>query len=210
MNRERVCIGSNSYTKDLSLNPVDFLRKRLETCRDGSWLDLCCGRGRALIQAGEILASEGAHNRVALAGVDLIPMFDSHSIESGRLRFIEASAFDWQPEQQFDLITCVHGLHYIGDKLGLIARACGWLKSDGFFIAKLDDENLKLVDGASHRALLQTVRGAGLKYNRRSHRISCQGRKQITFPYQYVGADDRAGPNYTKQPAVDSYYRRLA
>jgi SAM-dependent methyltransferase len=189
MNRERVCIGSNSYTKDLSLNPVDFLRKRLETCRDGSWLDLCCGRGRALIQAGEILASEGAHNRVALAGVDLI---------------------DWQPEQQFDLITCVHGLHYIGDKLGLIARACGWLKSDGFFIAKLDDENLKLVDGASHRALLQTVRGAGLKYNRRSHRISCQGRKQITFPYQYVGADDRAGPNYTKQPAVDSYYRRLA
>jgi hypothetical protein len=29
----------------------------------------------------------------------------------------------------------------------------------------------------------------------------------VDFPYFDLGADDRAGPNYTRQPAVDSYYR---
>ena len=29
------------------------------------------------------------------------------------------------------------------------------------------------------------------------------------MPYRYLGADDRAGPNYTGQPAVDSYSERV-
>ena len=28
----------------------------------------------------------------------------------------------------------------------------------------------------------------------------------LSLPYRYLGADDRAGPNYTGQPAVVSYY----
>ena len=28
----------------------------------------------------------------------------------------------------------------------------------------------------------------------------------MNLPYRYLGADDQAGPNYTGQPAVDSYY----
>lgn len=28
----------------------------------------------------------------------------------------------------------------------------------------------------------------------------------MSLPYTYLGADDRAGPNYTNQPAVHSYY----
>lgn len=28
----------------------------------------------------------------------------------------------------------------------------------------------------------------------------------MTLPYAYLGADDGTGPNYTGQPAVDSYY----
>ena len=35
----------------------------------------------------------------------------------------EASLAAWRPERTFGLITCVHGLHYVGDKLGLISRA---------------------------------------------------------------------------------------
>jgi hypothetical protein len=31
MNRERVCVGKNSYARELSLNPLDFLKSRLET-----------------------------------------------------------------------------------------------------------------------------------------------------------------------------------
>ncbi|MDN3355634.1 hypothetical protein [Actinomadura sp. DC4] len=32
------------------------------------------------------------------------------------------------------------------------------------------------------------------------------GGGEVRFPYRYLGADDRAGPNYTGQPAVASYY----
>ena len=39
----------------------------------------------------------------------------------------QASLATWRPERAYDLITCVHGLHYIGDKLGLVARAASWL-----------------------------------------------------------------------------------
>jgi hypothetical protein len=45
--------------------------------------------------------------------------------------------------------------------------------------------------------------------------LSCEGKREIRFSagealptsYQYIGADDRAGANYTKQEVVDSYYR---
>jgi len=30
----------------------------------------------------------------------------------------------------------------------------------------------------------------------------------VDLPYTYLGADDRAGANYTGQPAVHSYYRQ--
>jgi len=31
----------------------------------------------------------------------------------------------------------------------------------------------------------------------------------VDMPYRYVGADDGPGPNYTGQPAVDSYYEPI-
>jgi hypothetical protein len=70
------------------------------------------------------------------------------------------------------LITCVHGLHYIGDKLALRSR----------------------------------LRAAGFAYNPRRHQITCVGRRDVRLPYAYLGADDSAGPGYTGQPAVTSYY----
>ena len=42
------------------------------------------------------------------------------------LQLICTPAACWQPALRFDLITCVHGLHYIGDKLGLLTRAASW------------------------------------------------------------------------------------
>lgn len=30
--------------------------------------------------------------------------------------------------------------------------------------------------------------------------------KELRVPFKFQGADDAAGPNYTKQPAVNSYY----
>ena len=36
-----------------------------------------------------------------------------------------------------------------------------------------------------------------------------RGKAKVTLPYQYLGADDRAGANYTGQPAVHSFYTRI-
>ena len=124
------------------------------------------------------------------------------------LRLVEASLRTWKPEGQFDLITCVHGLHYIGDKLGLIARAASWLVEDGLFLANLALENLRVApDPDPGRKLVGGLRRAGLEYARRRRRSACRGRKDLELPFRYLGADDRAGPNYTGQPAVDSHYQ---
>lgn len=40
----------------------------------------------------------------------------------------------------------------------------------------------------------------------RRKRLKRHGHSTITIPWRYRGADDQAGPNYTGQRAVTSYY----
>jgi SAM-dependent methyltransferase len=130
--------------------------------------------------------------------------------ELGFLQLQEGSVVHWEPNARFDLITCVHGLHYVGDKLRVIERATSWLKPDGLFLAHLDLTNLRLADGKNAgRKVLRDLRYSGLEYDSRKHLLSCRGRKDIRVDYAYLGAEDRAGPNYTRQEAVNSYYRCL-
>lgn len=205
MNRERDLIGSNGYDKEIGFDPLGFLKGRLAPGRPAAWLDLCCGTGRALIQAARIARSEGLD--VEIVGVDLVGMFLRPDPGLTCLRLVEASLTGWRPDRPFDLITCVHGLHYVGDKLGLVARASSWLAEDGLFVASLDLHNLKLPDGKpAGRQIAADLRRAGLEYERSRRLVVCQGRRIVDLPYRYLGADDRAGPNYTGQPAVDSHY----
>src|SRR5262249_770194 len=109
--------------------------------------------------------------------------------------------------QPFDLVTCVHGLHYVGDKLAVIARAAASLTGTGLFIADFDADSIRQADGRPFgRPLTTVLRRAGLDYDSRRHLIRCHGHRELAFPFTYLGADDRAGPNYTGQPAVHSYY----
>jgi trans-aconitate methyltransferase len=207
MNRERVLVGSNGYDKELSLNPLDFLQERVAKGGRASWLDLCCGSGRALIEATRRVQHEGLGSRIEIVGVDLVGMFDTPDPGAEGLRLVEASLRTWKPEGRFDLITCVHGLHYVGDKLGLLSRTASWLNEDGRFVANLTLDNLKFAGESSHDLMMVTgLRGEGLEYDRRRRLVTCRGRKQPEFPFRYLGADDLAGPNYTGQPAVNSYY----
>jgi len=230
MNREREIRGTNSYAADLGFDVVQFLSEKLERRKAVAWLDLCCGSGRALIQAAECFRELGLANRVSLLGLDLVDMFATVPVGIENLTFTAASAHDWQPAQAFDLITCVHGLHYVGDKLGLIARAASWLRPDGLFAAHLDLSNVKFTHeppGLSRGSGPLTPSGGsktgaksanaflgkefkrlGLEYDRRRHIVACRGQRRIEFPFRYAGADDEAGPNFTRQPAVDSYYER--
>lgn len=146
---------------------------------------------------------------IEIVGVDLVaPSSLTPSPEC--LRFVAASLVRWKPTEQFDVITCVHGLHYVGDKLGLIARAVSWLTEDGQFVSHLDLNNIKLADGRpAYRLIASELRRNGLDYDSRKRLLRCSGRRSLQFPFRYLGADDQAGPNHTKQPAVDSYYERL-
>jgi SAM-dependent methyltransferase len=208
MNRERGLAGPNSYTRDLGFNPLDRL---LSGGDDGvAWLDLCCGQGRALSQAGTEIADRGLAGRVELVGVDLVDYFDPLPPGS-TVTLVCAPVTTWRPGRLFDLITVVHGLHYVGDKLGVLARAASWLTPGGLLVADLELSGIRRADGRPlGRALTTRLAAAGFTYDSRRRRITCVGGRSVTLPYAFLGADDRAGPNYTGQPAVHSFYRPLS
>jgi SAM-dependent methyltransferase len=207
MNRERELSGSNGYDRELGVQPLDFLRERIRPGRVIRWLDLCCGTARALFQAAEQMEHAGLTASVAITGVDLVDMF-----WPGRpptcLDLVVASIHAFEPVERFDLITCVHGLHYLGDKLKVIERAMTWLVEDGLFVANLDLANLRHDDGRPlARRIGKLFREAGIDFDGRRKRLVCRGRRVVRFPLAYLGADDTAGPNSTGQAAVSSYYR---
>lgn len=206
MNRQRGLAGINSYTKELRFNPVEFLKDRLEKQDHVSWLDLCCGTGKALTEAAEYFQRSGT----VLQGIDLVPMFQVFPEKLNNIRLISASLRTWTPAMDYDLITCVHGMHYIGDKLGLIQRSASWLKPEGFFIANLDINNFRLSGNKPMGSQIGKIfKKFGINYNRTKHLLSVSGKKDVKISYHYLGADDQAGPNYTGQPAVHSYYQRF-
>lgn len=207
MNRERELTGTNGYDRELRLHPLTFLRERLASCQRVRWLDLCCGTGRALFQAADLAEMGGWADRISITGVDLVTAFWPGR-PSPCLRLEVASVHAWEPPERFDLITCVHGLHYLGDKLALITRAAGWLVQDGLLVANLDLANLRGEEGQRlARTAGRLFRRAKLDYHPRQRLLSCRGRREVSFPLVYLGADDDAGPNYTGQPAVHSRYR---
>lgn len=209
MNRERGISGFNSYPEDLGFDPLAFLTDRLKSRSQVRWLDLCCGSGRALIEGAKSLSEAGHLTRIWLDGVDLVPMFYPVPPFLTQVRLITASISDWEPEDRYDLITCVHGLHYIGDKVGLVCRSVSWLSNDGLFAANLDLNNLRFDDEKpAGRTTVSALRDAGFEYDARRRLLTRTGRAAPSIPFTYLGADDRAGPNYTGQSAVNSVYSR--
>jgi len=198
MNRERTLTGVNSYQRELGFDPVAWLAGRPGPV---TWLDLCSGEGLALAVAAGRLPGDAV-----LTGVDLVGPMAARPV-AGNIRLVTASLADWRPDRPYDLITCVHGLHYIGDKLGLLARVAGWLAPDGLFAGHLDPGSLRRADGSSlARPALAALRAAGFGYDARRHLLTLRGGREVRPPFAYQGADDTAGPNYTGQPGVASYY----
>ncbi|MEU4116261.1 methyltransferase domain-containing protein [Kitasatospora sp. NPDC028055] len=208
MNRGRGLRGVNSYTRELGFDPAAWLREHGGAAP--GWLDLCSGEGRALVEAAAALPA-GAE----LTGVDLLgplvppPVPPAVPPAGARLRLVTAALADWAPERSYQLITCVHGLHYLGDQLGAITRAASWLSPDGRFAAHFDPESVRRPDGSgAGRAVLAALRAAGVEYRPRRHLLLLDGGRPVALPFEYAGADPSAGPNWTGQPAVGSYYRR--
>ena len=99
MNRERVLAGVNSYDRELGFNPVDALLPLVSVTGAPdtvAWLDLCCGTGRALVEAAARLHAAGVGDRVLVDGVDLVDAFDP-APDVPWLRLTTASVADWKP-----------------------------------------------------------------------------------------------------------------
>jgi hypothetical protein len=65
------------------------------------------------------------------------------------------------------------------------------------------------VSASSSLRLTADLRWQGFVYDAARRRISHRGGGKVRLPYRYLGTDDRAGPNYTGQQAVDSFYQPL-
>ncbi len=215
MNRERVLWGVNSYQKELvnarSAQAIDilaFLTARARGCNTVRWVDLCCGSGNALIQAAEVLQENEISGKLRLEGVDLVGMFSAVPNTVADILHLQAgSVFKWLPNGPYDLITCIYGIHYLGDKLGFLQKAMGWLKPDGQLIVNLEPDNLKDSDGKSlSKWWKDECRRNGWKYHARRHLLQVAGPQAWPVSWKFLGSDDQAGPNYSGQPAVNSYY----
>ncbi|MCE7010792.1 class I SAM-dependent methyltransferase [Kibdelosporangium philippinense] len=100
----------------------------------------------------------------------------------------------------------MHGLHYLGDKLSAITRMAKWLKPDGLLVANFEAASIRDHNGKPVN-LMPALKAAGFTYDARTKRIRKRGPETTPFEWKYLGADKNAGPNYTGQPAVRSYYQ---
>ncbi len=206
MNRERKAIGINSYEKDVYLNPIKFIEERLDK-GNVSWMDLCCGRGNALIEASKIFHEKKYKHKLCLEGLDLVDYFAEQDEQDEILSLKQSNLESWLPIESYDLITVVHGLHYIGDKLALIQKALAALKKDGLFTANLDLNNIKIKGKENSLEIVKSYfKKEKLNYNARKKVLRIEGIRKVQLPFRFIGANDAAGPNYTGQNVVDSYY----
>lgn len=210
MNRERRIIGRNSYSKELGLNILEYIDDKVKEQEVLNWLDIGCGSGRALIEAAKYFHDSDRQNKIDILGIDLVNMFNPKPADLTNLSLMALNIIEYKPNKKFDLITCIHGLHYIGDKLKLIENIVNWIAEQGLFIANIDLDNFRDSDNNSIKRLIsKKLKLSGIIYNSRKHIISVEGSKTINFKYQFIGADENAGPNYTKQAVVNSVYLLL-
>lgn len=190
----------------MHFHPGVYLDKRLQEQGHVKWLDLCCGEGNALLQyAGEI-AGKNEEGQITLKGIDLVDQFQSIPPAINCLQFETGSLVDWEETDQYDLITCVHGLHYVGDKLKALMKALRVLNDKGILMTNLDLNNIKIEGDLKGTFLKKLFKENEIRYHARRKLIICEGPRDIDINLTYMGADDNAGPNYTGQAAVDSYY----
>jgi len=207
MNRERNATGVNSYEQEIKFKPEDFLQGKIDKYGSASWMDLCCGQGKALIQTAEYFCQKGLQDQLKLTGVDLTDHFSPINSLITCLQFHTTSLMDFRWNDKYDLITCVHGLHYAGDKLKAIEHALAALTPWGFFVANLDPADI-VIEGSQDKNVIKSMfKVNGIRYDSRQKILMKEGHAEVRFNCKYLGADDSRGPNYTGQDSVTSFYR---
>lgn len=207
MNRGRGLSGVNSYERDLRFSLTDFLAERVRERGGAFWYDACCGEGRALAEAGKQFAASEWGRQVRIVGVDLVRMFTPEQVPNVSLIAADVAAFTL--DRPADLITCVHGLHYLGDKMGFLQHAYAMLTPGGLLLAHLDPDNLRAF-GAGASVWRQAVRRAakgGVTLDFKGHVLRiARTETPLDFGVTFQGATVSEQPNYTGITVIDSWY----
>ncbi len=75
------------------------------------------------------------------------------------------------------------------------------------FIGNLDLDNIVIKGSENPRKFaLNLFKKNNIRYDQKKKLISISGPQKIRTNLRYLGADDKAGPNYTGQPVVNSIY----
>jgi SAM-dependent methyltransferase len=206
MNRDRGFSGVNSYERELNFDITAFLQERVHRNGNAAWYDACCGSGRALREAAARWAAEPWAAQVTRLGVDLWDDFPPAG--DGRVRFTAADVVGFHPPMPVDLITCVHGVHYLGDKLAFLENVYAHLRSGGVFVGHLDPANLRSAERPDlWPRLLRRLRNEGVVAALRSHHLRIEKTETpLQFGVRYRGAHTSAAPNFSGMVAVDSWY----
>ena len=75
----------------------------------------------------------------------------------------------------FDLITCVHGLHYLGDKLRTLTKISSLLAEKSIFFGNLDHRNIKSENGKTLRGILKLLTTIPHFYSSATHVLKIKG-----------------------------------
>lgn len=207
MNRGRGLSGVNSYERELRFSLTDFLAERVRERGAAIWYDACCGQGRALVEAGRQFADAGWADQVQIIGVDLVSMFTPDEVPNVTLRTADVAAFAL--EQPADLITCVHGLHYLSDKLGFLQNAYTMLAPGGLLLGHLDANNV-LSEDTGLPIWRQAARHAakhGVVPELKNHVLRVKrGEAPLDFGVTFQGGSVSEEPNYTGITVLNSWY----
>ncbi|MDX3234981.1 hypothetical protein PV392_04645 [Streptomyces sp. ME03-5709C] len=124
------------------------------------------------------------------------------------MELVTASVTAREPSAPYDLITRVHGLHHVGDRLGVSTRAADRLRPGGLLVAHLGPAAIRWAGGGpAGRFALAALRAEGFDYSARHHRLTLAGPRTVRLPLRFVGAGPDAGPNDTGRPGVAARYR---
>ena len=160
-----------------------------------------------MIQSAKFIKENKHENKIGLEGIDLVSYFSEYSAYEGILRLIQMNLENWTPNKKYDLVTIVHGLHYIGDKISLLEKVSNALNQDGKLLGNFSLENVRIQGVKDSEKMLRKIfKESGIVYNSRTKMIEITESISLSSKFKYLGADDQVGPNYTGQPVVDSVY----
>lgn len=209
MNRGRGFSGVNSYERELHFSITELLAERVREHGTALWYDACCGQGRALVEAGKQFEAAGRGGQTQIVGVDLVNMFTPDQAPNVTLWAADVTAFTL--EQSADLITCVHGLHYLGDKLGFLEHAYALLAPGGLLLGHLDPANVRAAESGLPlwRQAARHAAQTSVKPELKGHLLRIQRTDALLdFGVAYQGASISEQPNYTGITVVDSWYTK--